>query len=201
MLNYVDIRETRPKLAMHDAVTGNGGPMVDMACHFIDLMRYFTNSDPISVYAVWNILAENREMLRTIEHKAPDTANIVVKFTSGDILNITLCWGLPQKIPGQSFFQAVGSDGFIKATSISEPKITVFREGGEELIAEIPVNEEKELINCEKTVFDCFILEIEGIGKSQCSFTDGIMGLETSLAAIKSSVYGRVVTIAEILQE
>jgi len=60
MIHWADIREVRPKLAMHDAVYGNGGPLVDMACHLFDLMRLYYKADPVRVNCLWRGNAGNR---------------------------------------------------------------------------------------------------------------------------------------------
>ena len=47
---YADIREVRPKLAMHER-SMNGGPLIDMAGHYFDLVRYFTGEEPERIFA------------------------------------------------------------------------------------------------------------------------------------------------------
>ncbi len=55
-----------------------GGRIIGEMCHFIDLMQYFTDSEPIKVYADC-INTANEKM------KADDTISIIVKFKNGAI--------------------------------------------------------------------------------------------------------------------
>jgi predicted dehydrogenase len=202
MVNYIDLREIRPKIAMHDAVTGNGGPMVDMSCHFFDLMRWFTDAEPVNVYSSWSVQAENRKMLDCVEHKAPDTASIIVNYSNGYTLNVTVGWGLPERVPGEQLLFATGTNGYMKATNFAvQGSVTVMLRGGEEIKVGLEVEEEGELRNASATVMQGLFNEIDGDGKAHSSFDDGIMSVATSMAAIKSGAEGRMVEIAEILKE
>lgn len=55
-----------------------GGRIIGEMCHFIDLMQYFTDSEPIKVYA---------ECLNTTSEKlkADDNISIIVKFKNGSV--------------------------------------------------------------------------------------------------------------------
>ncbi len=55
-----------------------GGRIIGEMCHFIDLMQYFTDSEPIKVYAEC-INTANAKM------KADDNISIIVKFKNGSI--------------------------------------------------------------------------------------------------------------------
>lgn len=199
IISYTDIRETRPKIAMHDAQFGNGGPMVDMACHLFDLMRWYYGCDPVKVSALWRSSAINRPSLSGIEIKAPDTAIMTIEYAMGNIGVITMNWGLPAGVNGNFTYYAVGSEGLMDCVEADCVKV---RTGGGETttVGTLP-EEASELILPELTVYDNFISEIEGRGKAQASYDEGIISLATSLAAIKSSVIGRPVTIAEIMEE
>ena len=58
-----------------------GGRIIGEMCHFIDLMQYFTNSEPVKVYA---------ECINTTNEKtkADDNISIVVKFKNGSVGNL-----------------------------------------------------------------------------------------------------------------
>ena len=199
IVSYIDTRENRPKIAMHDAKFGNGGPMTDMACHLFDLLRWFYNCDPKSVNAVWKKSAVNRPNLKDIEVKAPDTCIMTIEYESGDFGVITMNWGLPTK--NKEFFQsmAIGSEGFVNPRSPGEKDIVV-NTGADEIKIGTLAEDDKDLRHCELAVYDHFIEEIEGKGKSQASFDEGIVSLATTMAAIKSGIEGRTVTIEEILK-
>ena len=197
IMTYVDVRENRPKIAMHDARYGNGGPMVDMACHLFDLMRWFYKSNPKTAVAKWSVSAENREELKSIEFKAPDTCVMLIEYESGDMGSITMNWGLPSRTGGMAPSSVVGSEGFV---SEQGGTVTV-QSGGEKIAITTEPEDEQDLINAELAVYDHLIAEIEGRGEVQAAFDEGIYSLATSMAAIKSGVLGRPVTIQEILDE
>jgi myo-inositol 2-dehydrogenase/D-chiro-inositol 1-dehydrogenase/scyllo-inositol 2-dehydrogenase (NAD+) len=110
--NASDIREIRPKREMHDT-RANGGPVIDMAVHLIDLWTYIFDSQPLSVSAQGLRLAEGRPEISHIDQVAIDTATIVVKFESGDIGTFVVSWGLPPKVtPPGNRDQIYGPNGF-----------------------------------------------------------------------------------------
>ncbi len=93
---YTDIREVRSRVAMHK-VSRNGGPVIDMAGHFIDVMRFITEEEPMSVYAVGDIFGADKPILADITDLAVDIAEITVKMSGGSVLNMHLNWGMPQE--------------------------------------------------------------------------------------------------------
>ena len=58
-----------------------GGRIIGEMCHFIDLMQYFTDSEPIKVYAECINIANDKM-------KADDTISIIVKFKNGSVGNL-----------------------------------------------------------------------------------------------------------------
>lgn len=58
-----------------------GGRIIGEICHFIDLMQYFTDSEPIKVYADCINIANDKM-------KADDNVSIIVKFKNGSIGNL-----------------------------------------------------------------------------------------------------------------
>jgi len=59
-----------------------GGRIVGEICHFIDLMQYFTDAEPLKVFAE-SISSDNTKIT------PEDNIAIVVKFTDGSIGNLT----------------------------------------------------------------------------------------------------------------
>ncbi|MCL2159514.1 MAG: Gfo/Idh/MocA family oxidoreductase, partial [Oscillospiraceae bacterium] len=114
MITYTDVREIRPKIAMHDARYGNGGPLVDMSCHLFDLLRWFYKSDPKMASAKWRINSAGREQLNSIEFKAPDTCLMMIEYESGDCGQIMMNWGLPPGTSGEFTANVSGSEGYVK---------------------------------------------------------------------------------------
>ena len=111
MYNASDIRELRPKREMHDEEI-NGGPVIDMAVHLIDLWTFVYDSRPVSVSAQGLKLAAGRPEIDHIDQVAVDTASVVVKFESGDIGTFIVTWGLPPKVtPENRSDQIYGAKG------------------------------------------------------------------------------------------
>ena len=200
ILTYTDVRDIRPKIAMHDARRGNGGPMVDMACHLFDLMRWFFKSDPKSASAKWYINAMDREELKSIEFLAPDSCVMAIEYESGDVGEITMNWGLPPGTGGEFTANASGSEGYVKLAGPWGDNVAV-ASGADTVTVSTESSDEPDLINAELAVYDHLVAEIEGAGKTQASSDEGIISLATSMAAIKSGALGRPVTIKEILDE
>jgi polar amino acid transport system substrate-binding protein len=59
-----------------------GGRIVGEICHFIDLMQYFTNAEPVKVFAE-SISTDNNKIM------ADDNIAIVVKLSDGSVGNLT----------------------------------------------------------------------------------------------------------------
>lgn len=102
---YTDIREVRPKRAMHRR-SMNGGPIIDMTGHFYDTMRFITGEEPVSVHASGHIFGRGKERLAGIDDPAIDAAAIEVRMGDGHVLNVLVNWGMPEGFPvsGEEFF-------------------------------------------------------------------------------------------------
>lgn len=202
MMHFSDIRETRPKIAMHDARYGNGGPMVDMACHLFDLMRWYYGCDPVKVTANWRANALERPTLKSIETKAADACFMTVEYENGSLGQIMMNWGLPTGVADGLFSIVTGSEGLIGSHRVGSTKTAeVKTEGGKIVSVSVEPEDADDLIHAERAVFKHFVDEIEGTGKAQTSIREGILCLATSMAALRSGVLGRTVTIEEILKE
>ena len=198
LMRFTDIRQIRPKLAMHDAECGNGGPMVDMSCHFFDLMRWYFKSDPVSVSARMLTISSERPEIAHIKHKAPDTAVITVEYASSDIGVVTVCWGLPPKIADKTQFDAMGPKGLLENDN---GRVCAKLESGAEQEIDLKPGDEEELSNPELTVVRNLVSAIENKGNPQVTGDDGLIALACSLAAIKSATQGRPVAVKEIFDE
>jgi UDP-N-acetylglucosamine 3-dehydrogenase len=95
IVRFTDIREVRPKLAMHRR-SMNGGPVIDMSGHFFDLIRYITGEEPVSVYAKGHVFGKGKPRLAEVEDFAIDAADIQVEMTGGHVLNVLVNWGMPE---------------------------------------------------------------------------------------------------------
>jgi predicted dehydrogenase len=205
-VQFADIRQIRAhKPAMHDLKAGNGGPIVDMCCHFTDLMRWYFGADPVRVMAVNRIFAQCRPELMSISMKAPDTSAIIIEYIGGHVGQILLCWGLPPGIAGMLDHRIVGPKGIL--TVGQDGTVSALLEGGERVtIALDGKEEEKGLDNTDveqptySVVLD-FLAAIEEDRPPSTGGIDGQIALATSLAALKSGRSGRTVTIEEIMGE
>jgi predicted dehydrogenase len=96
---------------MHDA-NANGGPVIDMAVHLIDLWNTIFDSRPVSVAAQGLRIGKDRPEIDHIEEVAVDTATVLVKYASGDIGTFVVTWGLPAKVnPAQHHDQIYSPRG------------------------------------------------------------------------------------------
>jgi len=109
---HVDVREVRPKLAMHSR-SQNGGPLIDMAGHFFDLMRFVTGAEPVSVTAHGHCFGRARPRLATVPDPAIDSAEILVHYTGGHVLSAYVCWGMPEGHPGMTSSYVTGPAGIV----------------------------------------------------------------------------------------
>ncbi len=98
-IRFAEMREVRPKLAMHRR-SKNGGPVHDMTGHLFDLARFFTGAEAQSVVASGTIFGKGKERLATVADFGIDTAEIQMRFDGGHCLSIGLNWGLPEGTPG-----------------------------------------------------------------------------------------------------
>jgi predicted dehydrogenase len=199
VLRFTDIRECRPKIAMHDAEKGNCGPLMDMSCHFVDTMQWVFESKPVKVTARKMTYAKDEARYAEIKHKAPDTGLIMVEFESGDIGMITVCWGIKNGIGSFSPIDGFGPKGFIRDFQLWNTKetVTVNTPDGDIKI-EFPEEMKHEFDSPERTTVDHFIAAIEGRGNVQVSFDDAITALAATLAALRASVTLETENVAAI---
>lgn len=127
-----DIRQVRPKLAMHDD-RQNGGPVVDMAVHYIDVWNTIFDSPPVEVFARGLTIARDRPELASIAEKAPDTAILQVTYASGDQASFTVTWGLPPAVnPPPLPDMIYGPQGVYEVTlERTAQEVRWYKEGGE----------------------------------------------------------------------
>ncbi len=112
---FSDVREVRPKLAMHRR-SGNGGPVIDMAGHWFDLMRFITGEEPVSVSARGHVFGAGKRRLDGIEDLAVDAADIQVAMSGGHILSAYVNWGMPEGFAGAGDFTITGPEMHVSMT-------------------------------------------------------------------------------------
>lgn len=199
VLRFVDVRERRPKIAMHDAESGNCGPMMDMSCHFYDIMRWAFDSDPVRVTARRNTYAAGDPRYAQFKTQAPDTGIIMVEFASGDIGIVTVCWGIESGIKSYSPIDGFGPKGFIRGFELWDTNdiVRVNTPAGDIPVCMTP-EDEAELEMAEKTTVQYLLEAIDGKGSVQVSFEDAETAFVTSLAGLKASQSNQTVTLDEI---
>ncbi len=186
-----DIRQVRPKLAMHDAHQ-NGGPVIDMAVHLIDTWRYIFQSEAVHVFAQGLILAKESEALKSISDLAVDTAIITVTFASGDIGNFIVSWGLPPGVnPSGMPEQIYASNGLAEISwNMQHQHLKWLSEGGEwrTLVESNEDPYQKEIA--------CMAESILQQKDFPATAQDGANALQIALAALQSINTGKAVYLS-----
>lgn len=119
-IRFSELREVRPKLAMHERSL-NGGPIHDMTGHLFDLARFLTDSEPLSVAATGTVIGAGKERLQTVSDFGIDTGEIQGRFTGGHCLTIGINWGLPEGTPGHCHDLVHGPNGVAYSEDLKNP--------------------------------------------------------------------------------
>lgn len=187
---YTDVREVRPKIAMHRR-SMNGGPVIDMTGHYFDLMRFFTGEEPKSVFATGHVFGRGKDRLTSIsgDDFAVDAASIEVRYGGGHSLSVFADWGMPEGFPGHGEEYLVGPRMSARAASgdglniqhadrLEEWRPESVPDGG-------PASRIADLVSA---LDNGTALEVSG--------DDGVAALRVCLAALESIETGRVVTLS-----
>ena len=186
------VAEIRPKIAMHDSIRGNNGPVVDMLCHWVDLVRWMTDSEPVRVSAGGFTFGRERVELSGLEKIALDTAAITVEYSTGHLLQVTLCWGLPRGTRGTGTRFIIGPHGCI---SSGEDNELVLSQGGGKTLRIAATETEGKARSAEEALLSDFLCAIELNETFPIGATDGVAALATSVAALQSIVDGKVAEV------
>ena len=103
----------RPKIAMHDR-HGNGGPLVDILCHFVDDMERVLGASVARVYARGHVFAAHHPNLSSIREKAVDTGVVLLDFANGDTGAFSVSWGAPAGVAWTSQQEVWGPEGVLR---------------------------------------------------------------------------------------
>lgn len=180
---FSDVREVRPKTAMHRR-SMNGGPIVDMAGHYFDLMRYWTGREPESVYARGHVFGRGKQRLAAFDDLAVDAAEIVVTMEGGHVLSVFVNWGMPEGFP------AIGHE------AVTTPSASVWPEGESVVVQHA---DRKEIFAVGQSTFTPKprILDMLGAIRGERALEvrgeDGLAALRVSLAALESAEKSAVV--------
>jgi predicted dehydrogenase len=186
-VRYMDIREVRPKIAMHRK-SMNGGPIIDMAGHYFDTMRYLTGEEPVSISAQGHVFGRGKERLASVDDFAVDAAEILVKMTGGHVLSAFINWGMPEG------FKGFGGEEYIVGPVMSA------RLQGDEVCLRYPDREEtfsaKEGNPPGSSVrINDLAAAIREGRQPEVTGEDGRIALSVSLAALESIETGEVVKL------
>ncbi len=185
-VRYVDVRDIRPKVAMHRR-SMNNGPVLDMACHYFDFMRYLTGTEPVTVFATGHVFGEGKPALEGVDDVALDAADIQVRFEHGHVLSVFVNWGMPngyENVPGE----LMTSPTSMARNDGDQFKILV--DGTEESVGMEGAGPEGRIANLAEAIQGKAELEVTG--------ENGLAALRVSLAAFESIETGRAVEVGDI---
>lgn len=146
-------------------------------CHGIDLMRWYTGSEVVRVYA------ESLDgQLRRGGYQSEDAVFCLMRFASGAVGSIEVNSHVPAGHPtaGQSSMTVIGAKGMVEQ-DLNTPWLTVSDGNG---IVHSQGNQ-KDLWFREEV--DAFVHHVLDNGPNIATSSDGIAALEISLAAVKSA--------------
>ena len=104
------------------------GRIIGEMCHFIDLMQYFTNAEPVKVYA--ECIASGNTKI-----KSDDNIAIVIRFSNGSIGNLSYVANGDKSMP-KEFIEVFGAgkaasiDNFLAGSIYSGNKIKRLKSSG-----------------------------------------------------------------------
>lgn len=180
----------RPKRLMHDA-DGNGGPVIDMACHLFDLWSTLFGGQPLSVTAHGGTFARGSQELEAIERLALDSAAVTLTYPNGHVGQLLISWGLPSGVPHREQHCYVGPRGLLEVRWNSE--VTLYRSAdGQRWSA--PEHD------AWRAQIAQFYAELtRGAPLRVATVDDGIRALRVSLAVLRAAEEGGTVTVADIV--
>jgi predicted dehydrogenase len=178
----------RPKLLMHDRLA-NGGPIIDMCCHIFNLWGRMFACDPYSVSAQGYTFSDNKIELSHIEHKALDSAQIILEYPDGSVGHVQVSWGLPAGVEAFERHTYIGPDGLI---SLSWPEQITLRD------AEGATRWSSSGYDPHKAEIVHFYKELtQGAERKLATIDEGITALKISLAVLDSVAEHRPLQLAE----
>lgn len=183
---FTDCREVRPKTAMHSRSL-SGGPIHDMAGHFVDLVHYCTGALVTEAYASGHVLGDDKARLASVADHAVDAADIHLRWTDGHICTMQFHWGLPEGTPG--FTNATVSGRRAMVLLGSDPTVEVLDSSGRRTI------EEPRAPDGPAVRIDDLMQAITSGGPPQVDGQAGRHAIAATLAALSSIAEGRAVRL------
>lgn len=185
MYRHVSSWEIRPKPWIMDRNLG-GGPIFDISCHYTDQWRVIFGSNPVRVKASGLTIMQDSPEKPDIDPQV-DTFSMTVEYDSGDVGMLSMSWGLPKGVTGQTLEDCLGPAGLLR---IEPAKVTLLGRGGEEEVRG-PLSAEMH-----PAQLGSFAKAIREGTPVAASGEDGLWALQTSLAALRSIETGEAVEVA-----
>jgi predicted dehydrogenase len=184
MYRHVSGLEVRHKPWIMDRRLG-GGPIVDILCHYIDQCRVIYGSDPCRVKASGMHFSAGSPLLPEGESQL-DTFSMTTEYASGDVLAVSMTWGLATGMATEVLEDCLGPKGMLK---IRGNDITLLQGGGRTT----------EFKNLPCDMYDlqiaAFADAIRRDAPVAAGVEDGLVALRVSLAVIESITTGQAVEL------
>lgn len=182
-----DLREIRPKRAMHDK-RRNGGPIIDCACHDFDLLLHLFG--PVeSVYATGHSFATPGELGIEAGDVAVDTGNVSLRFENGFSAEIFYGWGLPSRPEYWIRRTFLGPGGMLTAEGDFGQTVEHYRRDGVRLTARsfVPDGHRNQI--------ERFVAAVRDDTDVPVPPGASVRALHLSLSALESMESGKVISV------
>ena len=191
VLRTAGLGRVRPKIAMHRQ-SMNGGPLIDMACHFADLLRWITGEEPQRVYATGRVFGQDKAHLAGVEDLAVDEASVEVTYSGDHQLQLYLNWGMPEEFEGFGDCFLAGPNGMMKQDG-SGIEAQFAGSGPERLEPPDGVAEYGLQLRIER-----FVRAVRGEELVDITCADGMIALQVSHVALASIDSGEAVELTPL---
>ena len=186
-----------------------GGTLVEKCCHFFDLMRFITTSDPISVYASGG--QDVNHLDEMYDGKKPDiidNAYVIVNFENGSRSMLELCM-FAENSEMQEELIAIGNIGKIETSvpsnesGLTSSNLRIGMRDGKTKLETISVD--SKILEAGhhhgSTYYEhlAFINAVKNKLNPEVSLKDGLIAVAVGEAAEMSIKLGRVVKLNEII--
>ena len=172
---FTDVRDIRPKVAMHRE-SQNGGVVIDMACHIFDLLRFLTGDEIVRVFATGHVFGQGKPSLSEVDDFAIDAAQIEVDTRSGHHGSLYINWGMPSGYTGATN----GAELLGPAGGAREAPGEMIVTMGDH-VERWPDSGQGSALRIER-----FVEAVEASGEPDIAYRDARITLDLSLSALES---------------
>ena len=177
-------------------VRGGGGIFADMAVHDLDMSRFLFGEEPVAVFATGATLVDAR--LRELPGAEQfDTAHVLVKYPGDKIASIDVCRQAPYGYDQRAEF--LGTEGILRLDNVYPSTVKKANSqftGNADLPHDFFMTRYAEAYRQETLAFAAALRDGH---RTPCDGFDGVVATAMALAATRSSLEGRWVTIEEVL--